>query len=180
MTESDLHDEAARLAERLFQTGRRIVFAESCTAGRVAATMARIPGISNHLCGSAVVYRNETKTAWLGVSAEDLANEAIGPVSEIVASAMARGVLELTPQADLAVSVTGHLGPDAPAPLDGVIYIGIARRGDDGRPLRVERVLRHKLAGEEERETKATPLRERRQREAAAFVLQAAMLAMSE
>ena len=123
---------AEQLAEQLRRSGRRVVFAESCTAGLVTAALARIPGISEHVCGSAVVYRNATKTAWLGVSAEALADESIGPVSEQVAAAMADGVLARTPEADLAVSVTGHLGPDAPAHLDGVIYVGIARREGAG------------------------------------------------
>ncbi len=48
----------------------RIVCAESCTAGLVSATLAAIPGASKFLCGSAVVYRNATKTNWLHVPAE--------------------------------------------------------------------------------------------------------------
>ena len=56
------HDVAACLRSQ----PRRIVFAESCTGGLVAATLA-IPGISDSLCGSAVVYRLDTKTRWLGI-----------------------------------------------------------------------------------------------------------------
>lgn len=104
----------------------RVVFAESCTAGLVSASLSRIPGVSEYHCGSSVTYRNRTKHSWLGVSAANLRGP--GPVSKTVARQMALGVLQRTPEADLAVSVTGHLGPDAPPKLDGVIYVGLARR----------------------------------------------------
>lgn len=120
---------AVTLALRLKATGRRLVLAESCTGGLAAATLTRVPGISDVFCGSAVVYRNATKTAWLGVPAELLDDPAIGPVSSETAERMARGALDRTREADLAASITGHLGPDAPDGLDGVIFIGLAHRG---------------------------------------------------
>ncbi len=172
MNEETLHRAAEELSNRLRQDGLRIVFAESCTAGLIAATLARIPGVSEHLCGSAVVYRNATKTAWLGVSAQDLADESIGPVSEAVAAAMATGVLERTSEADLAASVTGHLGPDAPPQLDGVIYVGIARRNPANQQVCVERVIRHTLASDDKTSPTTLSLRHHRQQQAAAFVLQ--------
>ncbi len=170
--------DATRLANELRTRGLRIVFAESCTAGLIAASLARFPGISEHLCGSAVVYRNATKTAWLGVSAQDLADESIGPVSKAVAAAMATGVLKRTREADLAASVTGHLGPDAPPELDGVIYVAVARRDPADRTIAIDHVIRHTLASDvppSDGESSPTPLslRHRRQQQAAAFVLQA-------
>ena len=44
---------------------------------------------------------------------------------------MALAVLAKTPSADLSAAVTGHLGPNAPADLDGMIYIAVARRWRD-------------------------------------------------
>ena len=117
---------AVHVADLLKQSKARIVFAESCTAGLVSATLARVPGISEFHCGSAVVYRLATKTRWLGIS-EQLLNDP-GPVSDEVARAMAEGVLTRTPEADLAVSITGHLGPNAPTDQDGLIFVGFARR----------------------------------------------------
>ena len=111
----------------LLQHRIKIVFAESCTGGLISATLARVPGISKVLCGSAVVYRLDTKTEWLGVPARMLVDP--GPVSEPVARAMAEGVLAHTPEAVLAASITGHLGPDAPPEEDGLVFIGLARRG---------------------------------------------------
>lgn len=117
------------VASLLQRTDRRVVFAESCTGGLVAASLARVPGISRFLCGSAVVYRLDTKAQWLGVPESLLINP--GPVSGEVAAAMAEGVLARTPEADIAVSITGHLGPDAPKNLDGVLYIARAVRKQD-------------------------------------------------
>ena len=134
--------EALRLVEQLAERNQRVVFAESCTGGLVAATLAQVPGVSEVLCGSAVTYREATKSAWLGVSADDLSQ--YSAVSEPVARQMALGALEHTPEADLAASVTGHLGPDAPPELDGIIYIALAQRADS-KPNIVS-VTRHQLS----------------------------------
>ena len=118
-------DLPTRLFEALRQSNTKIVFAESCTAGLVAATMARVPGVSEFLCGSAVTYRGETKMAWLEIDADDLDRHSA--VSAPVTVAMARNVLQRTPEASIALAVTGHLGPQAPANLDGVVFISVAR-----------------------------------------------------
>lgn len=119
---------AREIQTLLKQSNRMLVCAESCTAGLVAATLAGIPGASEWLCGSAVVYRNATKTAWLGVSSESLIDPACGDVCRETAIRMAEGVLAVTPEAAVAISITGHLGPNAPQNIDGVIYVGWAER----------------------------------------------------
>lgn len=130
-----------RVAALLKQQSLKVVFAESCTAGLVAASLARVPGISDFHCGGMVVYRNETKQAYLGIPAKLLKNP--GPVSEVVARQMALRVLKLTPEAHISAAVTGHLGPGAPADLDGVAFIAIARRRtSSSKPL--SRVFRHR------------------------------------
>jgi PncC family amidohydrolase len=115
-----------RIARALRARDQKVVLAESCTGGLVAASLARVPGISQYLCGSAVTYREETKAAWLQIPRATIASA--GAVSEVIAIQLARRVLAITPEAQLAMSVTGHLGPNAPAELDGVIYIGSAVR----------------------------------------------------
>jgi len=115
-----------RIAALLKQQNLKVVFAESCTGGLVAGALTQVPGISDHHCGGVVVYRNETKRAYLGISERLLKNP--GAVSEVVAREMATRVLDLTPEADVSGAVTGHLGPGAPPELDGVVYIAIARR----------------------------------------------------
>jgi nicotinamide-nucleotide amidase len=129
---------AAILVDRLLRHRQKIVFAESCTAGLISASLGRLAGVSEALAGSAVVYQLQTKSAWLGVS--DTALETPGPVSQIVSEQMARGVLEITPHATIAVSVTGHLGPQAPQGLDGIAWSTVAVRGDSGIDLESRRL----------------------------------------
>jgi nicotinamide-nucleotide amidase len=123
-----LLSDARGVAKLLEQTGHKVVFAESCTAGLVAASLSRIPGISAWHCGGMVTYRNETKTAYLGISSKVLKRP--GPVSAQVARQMAESVLSKTPEATVAASITGHLGPNAPARLDGVVYVAVSRRSN--------------------------------------------------
>ena len=159
---------ARQIADLLKTNNTRIVFAESCTAGLVSATLGRIPGISEFHCGSAVVYRLDTKSRWLGVSEAMLRDP--GPVSAEVATAMAAGVLERTPEATLAAAITGHLGPNAPADQDGLVFIGIARRSPSG--ISVE-TFRRQLAAEiaDPHDAGAESIREWRQWKAAELVL---------
>ncbi len=122
-----LSELAQTLAARLKQRKAMIVFAESCTGGLASGELTKIPGISANHCGGVVVYRETTKQAYLQVSAKLLKEK--GAVSEEVAQAMALGVLNKTPEATLSAAVTGHLGPDAPEELDGVVYLACALRG---------------------------------------------------
>jgi nicotinamide-nucleotide amidase len=117
---------ARRVAELLRTFGVKVVFAESCTGGLVSGALTAVPGISDFHCGGMVVYRNETKTAYLDIPAGVLKKP--GAVSSEVAELMATRILEKTPEADVAVSVTGHLGPKAPATLDGRVYSCVAWR----------------------------------------------------
>jgi len=120
-------DAVEQLVQQLGQHRQRLVLAESCTAGLVAASIAHVPGVSQWFCGSAVVYQSETKCAWLGVDPDTIAEQTA--VSAAVAEQLAQGVLRETHQADIAASITGHLGPAAPEGFDGVVFIGVARRG---------------------------------------------------
>ncbi|MEL6312088.1 MAG: nicotinamide-nucleotide amidohydrolase family protein [Pseudomonadota bacterium] len=123
----DLDSKAQQVAAVLAQAEEQLVLAESCTAGVVAATLAQVPGASRWLAGSMVVYQEATKSAWLGVDRETL--EQVTAVSAPVAHQMVSGALQQTPHATLAAAVTGHLGPNAPAELDGVVFIATCRRG---------------------------------------------------
>ena len=117
---------ARRVARLLARSGRKVVFAESCTGGLVSGALTKIPGISSYHCGGVVVYRIETKQAYLDIPAALLAKH--GPVSSEVAEQMALRILDKTPEADVALSVTGHLGPKAPARLDGLVFAAVAWR----------------------------------------------------
>lgn len=121
---------ATQVKETLTLQGRRLVIAESCTGGLVATSLTSLPGISESFCGSAVVYRWDTKMKWLGVKPETL--EKYTDVSVETAREMALGVLKQTPEASLAASITGHLGPAAPQQQDGMICIAVAIRTASG------------------------------------------------
>ena len=126
-----LAKQAALVAHLLRDKGIRVVFAESCTAGLASASLATQPGISEFHCGGMIVYRNGTKSAYLGISAKQLQQS--GAVSSGVAEAMATSVLAQTPEAEIAASVTGHLGPGSEPPLDGRYFIAVARRATQSR-----------------------------------------------
>lgn len=120
-------ERARQLAEVLKQRGTdRVVFAESCTCGLVAAVLAQVPGISNFLCGSAVTYRESVKQNWLEVSAETLARHTAESIETTFE--MAQAVLAKTDEATWSAAVTGHLGPGAPPEVDGRIFVVVAKK----------------------------------------------------
>lgn len=165
-----LHLVASRIAALLKTTKTRAVFAESCTAGLISATLGRVPGISDYHCGSAVVYRLDTKSRWLGIDPALLVDPGPGPVSDVVARLMAVGVLERTPEATFSAAITGHLGPNAPSHQDGLVFIGVAHRdGDEVHVTVFSHILSPEITAIEHLETDS--LREWRQWKAVELVL---------
>jgi nicotinamide-nucleotide amidase len=141
----ELQDLANQLAGALRTSERRLVTAESCTAGLLAACIAGAPGSSGVLEGSFVTYCSSLKSDALGVSAELIAEKT--PYHPEVARQMAAGALDRAPCASLALSVTGvgGPGPHEGKPAD-LVYVGAALRGRDpvaeehqfsGRPKQV-------------------------------------------
>ena len=115
------------VARDLIACGETVALAESCTGGLVAATLARVPGVSQTLLGGVVAYDNSVKIALLNVPAAIL--EAHGAVSAEVAAAMASGARERF-GSTVAVSVTGVAGPsggtdEKPA---GLVWFGVAEQ----------------------------------------------------
>lgn len=140
MWSRSISEQAKRVADLLAARQVKVATAESCTGGLVAAALTAIPGISAWLCGGVVVYRNETKQALLAIAEELLADP--GPVSEPVVRLMAERVLGIIPEADVSIAITGHLGPHAPAELDGVVWLGVGERnGEESADVRT-RMLR--------------------------------------
>ncbi len=161
-----------RLAIKLVDQKVKFVFAESCTSGLLSATLSKISGVSEFLCGSFATYRNQSKIDWLGVCADVIERETA--VCETVANQMATGALNKTIEAEWSASVTGHLGPGAPAEQDGQIFVGIGKRVEAGPPNSadpVAEVIEHRL-----RET----TRLSRQNEAAEFVLEQLIKAIEQ
>jgi nicotinamide-nucleotide amidase len=110
----------------------KLVTAESCTGGLVAAAITEIPGSSEVLERGFVTYSNAAKQSELGVPQETIRTR--GSVSAETAEAMARGALERSP-ADLSVAITGIAGPtggSAEKPV-GLVHFAAARRGGQPR-----------------------------------------------
>lgn len=126
-----LPPETEALAEKVIRAytakGWKIVTAESCTGGLVAAALTSVSGSSAVVERGFVSYSNEAKTELLGVMPELI--EAKGAVSAEVAEEMAKGALDFS-QADAAVSLTGIAGPTGGTPSKpvGLVYLGLATR----------------------------------------------------
>lgn len=118
---------AQSLASKLAQQQVRLVLAESCTSGMASAMLGQCPGISQWFCGSQVVYRSASKQQWLDISAEKVLRVYSAESFE-TSQALADQILGRTNEANLAVAITGHLGPQAPVDKDGLVYL--AARSD--------------------------------------------------
>ncbi|QYU68850.1 CinA family protein [Leptolyngbya sp. 15MV] len=124
---------ARRVVEANLAAGRRVVLAESCTGGLVAAALTEIPGSSAVLDRGFVTYSNEAKMESLGVPSDII--EAFGAVSIACAWAMAQGALKQS-NADVAVAVSGVAGPGGGTlhkPV-GTVVFARAYRDQTGEP----------------------------------------------
>lgn len=104
---------AEAVGRQLLAARRRLVTAESCTAGWVAKAITDVAGSSAWFDGGYVTYSNDAKVRDLGVSPATLA--AHGAVSEAVVREMAGGALQRA-GADVAVATSGIAGPDGGVP----------------------------------------------------------------
>lgn len=133
MSDSDpCADAVMALASRLRARGERLVTAESCTGGLIAAACTALAGSSDWFERGHVTYSNEAKTEQLGVAAALIRRH--GAVSEPVVEAMARGALAHS-RADWAVAVTGIAGPGGGSPDKpvGTVWLAVARRDQPPR-----------------------------------------------
>ena len=133
--------EAQLILELLGRYSVRLVTAESCTGGLLASFLASIPGASQHFCGSLVVYRDDSKSQWLGVEKKLLEDPAITSVSSQVTEMLAQEALGRTPEASLALAITGHLGPNAPAQQLGVVHTTVLFKQSDEFDSHTEQLL---------------------------------------
>jgi nicotinamide-nucleotide amidase len=85
-----------------------LAVAESCTGGMIAERITSVPGSSRSFLGGAVVYSDQLKYAFAGVSSDLIAQ--YGAVSEEVAKALANGI-RLRTGATIGLGVTGIAGP---------------------------------------------------------------------
>lgn len=88
--------------------GKKLAVAESCTGGRLAARLTRLPDASRYFLGSLVVYSNQLKSSLLGIPDQLLKEH--GAVSRPVVESMALNVLKIC-KSDYGVAVSGIAGP---------------------------------------------------------------------
>lgn len=122
---------AARVVAENTALQRRVVLAESCTGGLVAAALTEIAGSSAVLDRSFVTYSNEAKREVLGVQDDIL--DAFGAVSPATVWAMAQGAL-VHSRADVAVAISGIAGPDggtAQKPVGTVTFARCIRGSEE-------------------------------------------------
>ncbi len=127
----------AALAARLTALGWRLVTAESCTGGMIAARLTDLPGSSAWFDRAFVTYSNQAKQQMLSVSPRTL--NAHGAVSEAVAQEMAAGALRASGMR-VALSVSGIAGPtggSSEKPVGTVCFAWAIAR-DDGRAPWIE------------------------------------------
>jgi len=113
------------LGKLLAQKGFTIATAESCTGGRIAATLTSVAGASRYFKGSLVTYATQAKVSVLRLPQLLIDTQSV--VSAPVAEAMALQAKEIY-GTDYAISTTGNAGPDkgeADAEV-GTVYIGVA------------------------------------------------------
>ena len=119
----------AQLADVLRARGERLVTAESCTGGLVAAACTSIAGSSDWFERGFVTYSNEAKVEMLGVDAELIARH--GAVSEEVVRAMAQGALARS-RATWSIAVSGVAGPGGGTATKPVGLVWTALGGPGG------------------------------------------------
>ena len=112
-SDAELYELAARVGQKLRAAERRLVTAESCTAGWIAKALTDVPGSSQWFECGYVTYSDAAKQRDLGVASRTLTD--FGAVSEQTVREMAEGALRVS-GADVAVAVSGIAGPDGGTP----------------------------------------------------------------
>src|SRR3954463_16413568 len=130
-TDSVLSALAREVGQRLLESKRRLVCAESCTGGWIAKLCTDIAGSSDWFDCGVVCYSNAAKVRDLGVPARVIESE--GAVSEPVVRAMAEGAIERT-GGSVAIAVSGIAGPGGAVPGKpvGTVWFALAHRWAEG------------------------------------------------
>jgi nicotinamide-nucleotide amidase len=128
MFDHELREAADHVLAACRRKKLKVVTAESCTGGLIAAALTAIAGSSDVVERAFVTYSNEAKREMVGVPWDAILGH--GAVSEPVARAMAAGALARS-HAQIAVSVTGVAGPgggSADKPV-GLVHFAAQRAG---------------------------------------------------
>lgn len=126
-----------QIFDTLYETGKTVSTAESCTSGRIAEAITAIPGASDFFTGGIVCYSNRVKEELLGIDHTII--EEKSAVCEEVAIAMVKGACKCL-NTDYAIATTGFAGPgtdgNSQIPV-GTIWVACGN-ADDVRTLKLE------------------------------------------
>jgi len=127
----------ARLGASLVEKVLTIGTAESCTGGKIAAKIVRVPGASRYYLGSIVAYSNKLKAQKLQVA--DTTIKQYGAVSEETVKEMVNNALGAL-GVDIAIAISGIAGPqggtkDKPV---GTVHLAI---GTQARIINIQLTL---------------------------------------
>lgn len=103
------------------EKGMTLATAESCTSGRIIASLTSVDGASEYVRGGLAAYQNDVKIKLLGVPESVIRD--LGVVSEPVVRQMVRGACELL-SSDYAIASTGYTGTGGDGKASGTIWIG--------------------------------------------------------
>ncbi len=96
------------IQQLVYEAGKTLGTAESCTGGRIAESIIAVPGASDYFKGGVISYTDEIKENILGVDHDTLVEK--NAVSEDVARMMVQGAIKAL-NVDYAISATGFAGP---------------------------------------------------------------------
>ncbi len=141
------------IQQLLYDNGKTLGTAESCTGGRIAEAIIATPGASNYFKGGIICYTNEVKERLLQVSHQVLEEQTA--VCEEVAKEMVAGACSAL-NCDFALSATGIAGPDGGTPgiPVGTIWLGYGSKDevrtfkcteDQGRDLNLNKATNQVL-----------------------------------
>lgn len=116
------------IQQYLYDNGKTLGTAESCTGGRIAEAIIAVPGASNYFKGGIICYTNEVKENLLHVDHQTLDEKTA--VCEEVAIQMVKGACEVL-NVNYAIAATGIAGPGGGTPEIPVGTIWIACGGED-------------------------------------------------
>lgn len=127
-----LIQQAEAVLNRCRANGIRLVTAESCTGGLIAACLTAVAGSSDVVEAGFVTYANDAKENMLGLAPSLIRRH--GAVSEEVVLEMARGALQNS-SAGIVVAVSGIAGPGGGSQEKPVGLVHIAAMREDGQHL---------------------------------------------
>ncbi len=120
-------DLAEKIKEALTRCGKTLSVAESCTGGKIAATLTSVSGASDYFQGGLVAYQDAVKVRFLGVKQADI--EQYDVVSRQVVEQMVRGACELF-HTDYALASTGYAEGSHHGIASGTIWIAWGSRDE--------------------------------------------------